>query len=143
MSKPLPPIGAKIRTTTLHDGGARVVIEGLVTAHPKTTSPNDAWVIVGDGEGVTAYTKDWPGAKVTVEILSKPEPADGTWVTTPNREPGRPPFVFHRDDAAVEERHPTLARAEYRWYFHEDGDWCTWLRVQEYGVVTVIKDGAR
>lgn len=141
MSIELPPIGAKIRTTTRHDGGPVVVIEGVVTAHPKTSFGDERWVIVGNGAGVTAYVGDLPDAEVAVEILSAPEPADGTWLTAPNRIPSRPPYVFHRDDAAVLEAHATLAEAGYRWYFHEDSEWTTWANVQGYGAITVIKDG--
>lgn len=135
MSTTLPPIGARIRTTTKHDGGATVVIEGIVTAHPKPPVEEDRWVIVGDGEGVTAYTEDWPGATVTVEILSGPEPADGSWVTVPTEIEGRQPYVFSRNDEAS-------PYDEYRWWFHEDGDWVAWTDVEKRGEVTVIKDGA-
>lgn len=142
MSITLPPIGAKIRTTTLHDGGARVVIEGIVTAHPKPPVADDQWVIVGDGEGVTAYTEDWPGAKVKVEILSAPEPESGTWVHVRNSDGGGFGHVFCRDDVRRTEQKCGEAD-EYRWWWYGNGSWENWEYVQGLGDVEVLTVVAR
>lgn len=125
----LPPIGAKIRTTTRHDGGATVVIEGIVTAHPKANATDDSWVIVGDGEGVTAYVEDWPGAKVTVEVLELPEPPHGSVVLVTYAHGGF--GAFHRDDCGRPEQ-------ANRWWGYSTREALTWGELLARGTVTPL-----
>jgi hypothetical protein len=110
---PRPEIGSRVRITANWPSGLKTITEGTYTGW---SEPD--WEL--DGFFRVSYL---------------PEPADGTWVTTPNREPGRPPYVFHRDDAVLRYE----SSPEYRWWFHEDGEWTTWAEVQKHGVATIIK----
>jgi hypothetical protein len=139
---PKPEIGSRVRITAKWPSGLKTITEGTYTGWCEPDWELDGFFRVSYSDAGHSDFGGNPLPDVHVEILSLPEPADGTWLTTPNRIPSRPPYVFHRNDAAVLEAHATLAEAGYRWYFHEDGEWTTWANVQGYGAVTVIKDGA-
>jgi hypothetical protein len=132
---PRPEIGSRVRITANWPSGLKTITEGTYTGWSEPDWELDGFFRVSYSDAGHSDFGGNPLPDVTVEVLSLPEPADGTWVTTPNREPGRPPYVFHRDDAVLRYE----SSPEYRWWFHEDGEWTTWAEVQKHGVATIIK----
>lgn len=134
-----PAIGSRVRITERWPQGTKIVTEGIYTGwcEPDWELDHHARVPFSAAGHCVNGLEGMPLPVVTIEILELPEPADGSWLTVPSSVAGRPPYVFHRDDSAKRyEWSP-----EYRWWFHEDGEWVTWAEIQKRGEVTVIKDG--